>query len=226
MKNVYLDHAATTPLDETVLKSMTPYLTEIFGNPNSLHSFGRAAVKAVDEARDEIAKTVGAKPNEIYFTSGGTESDNWALKGTAYAYRGKGKRILVSAIEHPALLSPAEELKEEGFDVEYFGVDGDGVVDLCELNEKIRDDTVLVCCMHANNETGVIQPVREIADIAHGKGALFMTDAVQTTGVLDVNVNTLGADLLSFSAHKFYGPKGVGCLYIKNGVKTSGVILG
>ena len=223
---IYFDHAATTPVDKRVLEKMLPYFTEVFGNASSQHMFGREAVKAVDEARDTIAKLIGAKPNELYFTSGGTEADNWALRGVADARKEKGKHIIISPLEHAAMLSTAKDLEKQGFEIEYMKVDEFGFVDLDSLKNSVRDDTILVGCMMANNEIGTIEPIKEIAEIAHAKGALVFTDAVQAAGVLDINVKDLGVDLMSMSSHKIYGPKGMGALYIRNGVKVSSIITG
>ena len=223
---IYFDHAATTPVDKRVLEKMLPYFTEVFGNASSQDMFGREAVKAVDEARDTIAKLIGAKPNELYFTSGGTEADNWALRGVADARKEKGKHIIISPLEHAAMLSTAKDLEKQGFEIEYMKVDEFGFVDLDSLKNSVRDDTILVGCMMANNEIGTIEPIKEIAEIAHAKGALVFTDAVQAAGVLDINVKDLGVDLMSMSSHKIYGPKGMGALYIRNGVKVSSIITG
>ena len=226
MKEIYLDHAATTKLDERVLEKMTPYFLNDYGNANSQHGFGRAAQQAVDEARDTIAGLIGAKASEIYFTSGGTESDNWALRGVASALKDKGNHLIISKIEHAAMLSTAKELEKEGFEFSYIGVDSEGFIDLDELEKAIRPTTILVSCMLANNEVGTIEPIKEVAEIAHRHGVLCFTDAVQAMGALDVNVNDLGVDMMSFSAHKFNGPKGVGALYIKTGVKIGRLISG
>ena len=226
MKEIYLDHAATTKLDERVLEKMTPYFLNDYGNANSQHGFGRAAQQAVDEARDTIAGLIGAKASEIYFTSGGTESDNWALRGVASALKDKGNHLIISKIEHAAMLSTAKELEKEGFEFSYIGVDSEGFIDLDELEKAIRPTTILVSCMLANNEIGTIEPIKEVAEIAHRHGVLCFTDAVQAMGALDVNVTDLGVDMMSFSAHKFNGPKGVGALYIKTGVKIGRLISG
>ncbi|MBR5900282.1 MAG: cysteine desulfurase [Clostridia bacterium] len=223
---IYIDHAATTPLCPEALEAMSPYFTQIFGNPNSQHVFGRESVKAVDEARDKIAKFIGCKPNELYFTSGGSEADNWALKGIAHAYKEKGKHIIISPIEHAAMLSTAKVLTKEGFEVEYMKVDDEGFIDLDHLSSIMRKDTILVGCMLANNEVGTIEPIKRMAQIAHEFGAFAFTDAVQAAGVLDINVTELGVDLMSMSAHKIYGPKGVGALYVRNGVKINNLISG
>lgn len=225
MKEIYLDNSATTPLSEEVLAAMTPYLTGDFGNPDSLHSYGRSAVKAVDEARDLIAECLHAKSNEIYFTSGATESDNWALKGTLAASK-KGKHALVSSIEHPALIKPANYLKTRGYDIDFIPADKSGIIDVDFLKRSVRGDTVIVCCMTANNEIGTIQPVDEVVKAAKSVGAYAMTDAVQAVGALDISVDKTGVDMLSLSAHKFYGPKGVGLLYVKTGVKIDPLVEG
>lgn len=225
MKEIYLDNSATTPLSEEVLAAMTPYLTGNFGNPDSLHSYGRSAVKAVDEARDLIAECLHAKSNEIYFTSGATESDNWALKGTLAASK-KGKHALVSSIEHPALIKPANYLKTRGYDIDFIPADKSGIIDVDFLKRSVRGDTVIVCCMTANNEIGTIQPVDEVVKAAKSVGAYAMTDAVQAVGALDISVDKTGVDMLSLSAHKFYGPKGVGLLYVKTGVKIDPLVEG
>lgn len=226
MKRIYLDHAATTPLDKDVLQEMLPYFSEVYGNANSQHGFGRDAQKAVDGARDLIAKLIGAKPNEIYFTSGGTESDNWALRGTVKALKDKGNHVIISKIEHAAMLSTAKELEKEGVEVTLIGVDEEGFINIDELKKAIRSTTVLISCMYANNEIGTVEPIEEIVKIAKEHGILVHTDAVQAMGAIDINVSSLGVDMLSFSAHKFNGPKGVGALYIKNGIPMSRLISG
>ena len=220
MKRIYLDHAATTPLDGEVLKKMLPYFSEEFGNADSPHAAGRKAMGAVDNARDTVADLLGAKPNEIYFTSGGTEADNWAVIGGAYAQKAKGKtHVIVSAIEHHAVLYAAEKLEKEGFTVTYLPVNEEGRVEPNTLKACISENTGVVAVMYANNETGVIQPIQELAKIAREKGALFFSDGVQATPYTSIDVKGLGVDMFSFSAHKLYGPKGCGVLYIKNGVK-------
>lgn len=226
MKQIYLDHAATTALDKRVLEKMLPYFCDTYGNANSQHGYGREAQKAVDEARDTIAKLIGAKPNEIYFTSGGTESDNWALRGTVKAMAGKGNHVIMSCIEHAAILSTAKELEKEGVEVSLIGVDSEGFIDLEELKKAILPTTVLISCMYANNEIGTVEPIAEIVKIAKEHGILVHTDAVQAMGAIDINVAELGVDMLSFSAHKFNGPKGVGALYIKNGIPMARLISG
>ena len=223
---VYLDNSATTRLDDEVLKAMTPYFSEIYGNASSLHAFGREALEAVDKSRETIASLLGANPNEIYFTSGGTESDNWALKGAAQAYGKYGKHIITTAIEHPAMMETCHKLEKDGFDVTYIGVNSDGLVDPEEIKKAVRDDTVLVSVMFANNEMGAIQPIGEIGRFCRKEGILFHTDAVQAAGTIKINVKELNIDMLSLSAHKFHGPKGMGLLYLRNGVKIEKLIAG
>ncbi len=225
-KRIYFDHAATTPVDPRVLEKMLPYFTQKFGNPNSQHAFGRETVCAVDDARDEIAACIGAKPSEIYFTSGGTEADNWALRGAAYSLVNRGRHLIVSAVEHPAMIATAKELVKKGFEVTFAEVDEYGAVDLEKLEKAIRSDTVFVGVMTANNEVGTIQPVKEIAALCKAKGIVFFTDAVQAAGAIPLNVKEIGADMLSFSAHKFYGPKGIGVLYIRSGLKIEKLVSG
>ena len=226
MERIYFDHAATTPVDPRVLEKMMPYFTEKFGNPNSQHFFGRETVSAVDDARDAIAACIGAKPSEIYFTSGGTEADNWALRGAVHAFAARGRHLIVSAVEHPAMISAAKELVKEGFDVTFAEVDEYGLVDLEKLEKAIRPDTIFVGVMTANNEVGTIQPVKEIAALCKARGIVFFTDAVQAAGAIPLDVKALGADMLSFSAHKFYGPKGVGALYVRSGLRIGKLIAG
>lgn len=225
-KRIYFDHAATTAVDPRVLEKMLPYFTQKFGNPNSQHAFGRETVCAVDDARDEIAACIGAKSSEIYFTSGGTEADNWALRGAAYSFANRGRHLIVSAVEHPAMIATAKELAKKGFEVTFAEVDEYGAVDLEKLGKAIRSDTVFVGVMTANNEVGTIQPVREIAALCKAKGIVFFTDAVQAAGAIPLNVKEIGADMLSFSAHKFYGPKGIGVLYIRSGLKIEKLVSG
>lgn len=226
-REIYFDHAATTPLDKDVFEKMRPYYTELFGNPDSPHGIGRRAMRAVDEARDKVATLVNARPNEIYFTSGGTESDNWAILGGAYAQRAEGKtHVILSSIEHHAALSAGERLEKEGFSVTYLPVNERGRVEPNALKSALAPNTGLVGIMAANNETGAIQPFRECAALAHANGSLFFTDAVQAAPYLPIDVEEWGADMLSFSSHKFYGPKGCGVLYIRRGVKIGKLVAG
>lgn len=225
-RRIYLDHAATTAVDKRAVEKMLPYYTEVYGNANSQHFFGREAAEAVDEARDTIAKIIGALPGEIYFTSGGTESDNWAVKGAALANQSKGKHIITTKIEHAAMLSTCRQLEKEGFEVTYLDVDHDGIVDLEQLKRSIRSDTILIACMYANNEIGTIEPVEEIAKIAKEHKILFFTDAVQAMPCMDIDVKKIGMDMMAFSSHKFNGPKGMGVLYIRTGIRIDSLIIG
>ena len=220
MKIRYFDHAATTPVGENVLKAMLPYFCEEYGNASSIYSIGRQSRKAIIEARKKVAQAIGAKPHEIYFTSCGSESDNLAIKGVAYANRNKGNHIITSKIEHPAVLNTCKTLEQQGFEVTYLNVDEDGFVDLQELVNSIKPTTILITIMFANNEIGTIEPIEEIGKIAHEKGIVFHTDCVQAIGNVRLNVNELNIDLLSMSAHKFYGPKGIGALYIREGIEV------
>lgn len=225
-KKIYFDHAATTPVDRRVLEKMLPYFTENFGNPNSQHAFGRETVAAVDAARDEIASLIGAKPSEIYFTSGGTEADNWALRGAAQALAHKGKHLIVSAVEHPAMIATAKDLAKKGFEVTFAEVDEYGKADLAKLERAIRPDTTFIGVMTANNEVGTIQPVAEISAMARARGIVFFTDAVQAVGALKTDVKSPAVDMLSFSGHKFYGPKGIGVLYVRSGLRIDRLVTG
>ena len=223
---IYLDNAATTKVNKKVLESMMPYFSEIYCNPSAAYSFATKGRIAIEEARNHAAKLIGASDMEIYFTSGGSESDNWAIKAVAESFSDKGKHIITTKIEHHAVLQTCEYLERHGFDITYLNVDSDGKVRLDELKKSIREDTILISVMTANNEIGTIQPVAEIGKIAHEKGILFHTDAVQAYGHIPINVDEMNIDLLSASGHKFNGPKGVGIMYIRKGVKIRSFIHG
>jgi cysteine desulfurase len=226
MKRIYMDHSATTPVAPEVLEAMLPYFSLKFGNASSLHSFGLEARTAVEESREKVARLLGADPEEIIFTSGGTESDNLALKGIAYKNRSEGRHIVTTVIEHPAVLEVSRELEREGFQVTYLPIDHDGLVDLNALESSLRKDTILISVMHANNEIGTIQPLEKIGQMAEERDIYFHTDAVQTAGKIPTRVKDLGADLLSLSAHKLYGPKGIGALYVRKGSRIESITQG
>ncbi|MBR1803189.1 MAG: cysteine desulfurase NifS [Clostridia bacterium] len=218
MKIRYFDHAATTPVSEVVLKEMLPYFNREYGNASSMYSLGRSAKRALEEARNRVANAIGAKKHEIYFTSCGSESDNLAIKGVAYANREKGNHIITSKIEHPAVLNTCRTLEKQGFEVTYLNVDSNGFVDLEQLVGSIRKSTILITIMFANNEIGTIEPIQKIAEIAHNHHIIFHTDSVQAVGNVKINVEDYHIDLLSMSGHKLYAPKGIGALYVKEGI--------
>ncbi|MDP4119339.1 MAG: cysteine desulfurase NifS [Bacillota bacterium] len=218
-KIIYFDHAATTPVKPEVLASMIPYFVQHYGNPSSIYGIGRENREAVENARAKIAAGINAKPNEIYFTGCGTEADNWAIRGAAHAYSAKGRHIITSAIEHHAVLHTCAALEKEGFEVTYVKPDEYGIVHTDDVEKAIRPDTILISIMFANNEIGTVQDIAALGKLAHDHGILFHTDAVQATGAIPINVKEMNIDMLSMSAHKLYGPKGVGALYIKTGVR-------
>ncbi len=226
MNRFYMHNAATTPVSPAVLEKMLPYFSECYGNANSIHSTGLDARKALNAARKKVAAALNCNPEEVYFTSGGSESDNWALKGVAFANRKKGNHIITSAIEHHAILHTCEWLEKQGFEITYVPVDADGLVNPADVEAAITDKTILISIMAANNEIGTIEPIEEIAKIAHAHHVLFHTDAVQAIGAIPVDVRAIGCDLLSLSGHKFHGPKGVGALYIKQGTRIDNLIHG
>lgn len=226
MRQVYLDNSATTPIKGDVLKEMLPFLTEHFGNASSLYTPGLVARRALDEAREKVAALINAKANEVYFTGCGSESDNWVLKGVASSLKGKGNHIITTVTEHPAMLRTCEYLEKNGYEVTYLGIDDQGRLNPAELEAAIKDTTILVSIMMVNNEIGTIHPIKELAAIAKKHGVLFHTDAVQALGNVPIDVKDLGVDFLSMSAHKIYGPKGVGGLYIRRGAKLGTLIFG
>lgn len=227
MKRIYMDYSATTPVKQEVLDEMMPYFTETFGNASSAHSFGREVKNAVMSSREKVASLVNAKPNEIYFTAGGTESDNWAIQGVAFSLKEKGNHIITSKIEHHGILHICEYLeKHHGFEVTYLDVDSDGKVNPKDVKNAIKENTILITIMFANNEIGTIQPIKEIGQIAKEHKILFHSDAVQAAGNIEIDVKELNIDLMSMSSHKIYGPKGIGALFIKTGVKLHPMIHG
>ncbi len=226
MNIIYLDNSATTPIKSEVLQEMMPYLTTEYGNASSLYSVGRSAKRAIEKARNRVAELLNCNHNEIYFTGGGSESDNIALKGFAYANKEKGNHIITSKIEHPAILETCKTLERQGFEVLYINVNEDGIIDVEELRKSIKSNTILISVMTANNEVGTIQPIEEIAKIAHDNNIVFHTDAVQAIGNVQIDVEKMRIDMLSLSSHKINGPKGVGALYIKNGIEVEKFING
>ena len=223
---IYMDNAATTATRPEVLEAMLPYFTQHYGNPSSIHSVGRDARRAVEKARAQVAAALGAQPREIYFTAGGSESDNWAIRCASKALAAKGKHIITSQIEHHAVLHTCQYMEKQGYEVTYLPVDENGLVSVEDVKKAIRPDTVLISIMAANNEIGTIEPIREIGKVAHEAGVLFHTDAVQAVGAVPIDVNDWNVDMLSLSGHKFHAPKGIGALYIRKGVKISNLIFG
>jgi len=226
MKKIYMDYAATTPVKKEILDEMIPFFLEEYGNPSSIHNYGRSAKKYVDTARGKVAKLIGASSNEIYFTAGGTESDNWALKSIAYDFKSKGNHIITTKIEHHAILHTCQDLEKNGFDVTYLNVDEYGLINIDDLKNAITKDTIMISIMYINNEIGTMQPIKEIGEIAKENKIIFHTDAVQAVGNVHIDVNDLNIDMLSMSAHKIYGPKGIGALYVRKGLKVSSFIHG
>ena len=219
-RKIYMDYSATTPVKKEVVEAMMPYLQDVYGNASSFHSFGREAKTGLDKARAQVANLINAKPNEIYFTAGGTESDNWAIQGVAMSLKNKGNHIITTKIEHHGVLHVCEYLEKHlGFEVTYLDVDSEGKISLTDLENSIKDTTILISIMYANNEIGTIQPIKEIGEIAKKHKIIFHTDAVQAAGSVHIDVKELNVDLMSMSSHKIYGPKGIGALYIKTGVK-------
>lgn len=225
-KMIYMDHSATTPVKKEVLEAMLPYFSEFYGNPSSVYALSNHSRLAIDNAREKVAKAIGAKKAEIFFTGGGSEADNWALKGVAYKNKDKGNHIITTKIEHHAILHTCEYLEKQGFQVTYLDVDEYGMISLEDLEKAITEKTILISIMFANNEIGTIQPVKEIGELAKKYGVLFHTDAVQAVGSLPIDVKEMNIDMLSMSAHKLYGPKGVGALYIKQGTNIDSLISG
>lgn len=225
-KMIYMDHSATTPVKKEVLEEMLPYFSEFYGNPSSVYALSNHSRLAIDKARERVAKAIGAKKTEVFFTGGGSEADNWALKGVAYKNKDKGNHIITTKIEHHAILHTCEYLEQQGFQVTYLDVDEYGMISLEDLEKAITEKTILISIMFANNEIGTIQPVKEIGELAKKHGVLFHTDAVQAVGSLPIDVKEMNIDLLSMSAHKLYGPKGVGALYIRQGTKIDPLIAG
>lgn len=225
-KTIYMDNAATTRVKKEVLDEMLPYFSEEYGNPSSVYSLGSRNRIAVEEAREKVSKAIGASKSEIYFTGGGSEADNWAIKGIAYKHKNKGNHIITSKIEHHGVLHVCEYLEKQGFEVTYLDVDENGLIDLDDLKNSIKDTTILISIMFANNEIGTIQPIKEIGKIAKDNKIFFHTDGVQAIGSLEIDVEELNIDLMAMSAHKFYGPKGVGALYIRKGVVLDPLIIG
>ena len=226
MSSLYFDNSATTRVKSEVLNEMLPYYKNEYGNPSSMYTIGRSAKRAIEEARKKVAKLINSEPSEIYFTAGGSESDNTALKGIAYRNREKGNHIITTEIEHPAILNSCKELEKQGFKITYLKVDNEGFMDLQELENAITEKTILISVMFANNEIGTIQPIKTIAKIAHSKNVIFHTDAVQACGNIPIDVKDMDIDMLSISGHKLHGPKGVGGLYVKNGIEFENLIDG